>query len=201
MVAALSRPEQVVLAPQERAILMIEACANQIFKATTLKDVLLAITQAEAIALIVRKIEASKRVKEDDAFLLINAERQLGELRAKIPKKNAGKGSKGPVRPGPSKKETLAKHGININRALRAEALARVPESKVELAVERAKYKTVNGVQAELGIKHQTPWRSKDAVLAEDAIALLKECCKKRRPPRQDEVNKFELRLAALRVK
>ncbi len=194
------------LVPEPRAVQMIEQCANLIFKASTIKDVRKVMTHAEAIAAVVRKIEASERVKRDGEFLLVMAERQLGEVSSSIPKRTGGRGrSQKHDYTIPPKYEVLEEAGFNINRALKAEALARTPIREVKAAFNRVLptklgNKSVNAVMLELGIKHSTPWMPRELLLAEDAIELLNKCCRARRAPTREEVTELENRLRPLQV-
>ncbi len=195
---------EVHLVPTQRAVMMIEQCATMIGKARGLEDVKIAIAQAEAIAIVVRKIDASKKVQEDAAALLIMAEQQLGMISAALPKQTNGREGGQPrnlfIRP---KREVLEEAGINVNRALKAERLAKVTPKKLAKAIDRAKHKTVHGVQVELGIKHvyaPTVWsRTKERRFAEELIEFIDKCCRNNRPPRRDEVNSFRLALAELK--
>lgn len=241
MSAALSRRESEYLVPEERAILLVEGCANEMFKATTIPEVKRLTSQAEAIAAVVRASEASERVKKDAEFLIVRAERRLGEITSQMPKATSGRPGPTPEQQrtirtqwqkgktatqiardvgiqhktvqrvidgkpvntptaGPTKRELLAQHGITSSRVSVAEQLAAVPKPTFEKALAQSN-PTVSSVATTLGILgKQAPPKKEHEVLAEKAIDLLDTCCKSNRPPRRDEVNALQLRLAALRV-
>lgn len=192
-------PTAEYLVPEERAVLMIEQCANQIFKATTLPDIKKICTQAEAIAAVVRKIDASERVKQDATHLIIMAERQLGEISRKLPQAPRG----GASIPGhPTKRQILAEHGINHFRAATAEKLAGVSETVIASVIEKTKAQSVTGVAVELGIRSRVGAERESSAkrLARDAITLLDTCLLARRPPTQVEVSALRTRLSGIGV-
>lgn len=78
------------LVPDEKATIMIEACANNIFQATTVSDVLREISKSEAVAATVRAIRASELVVRDAELLMVRAERRLGEISKSLPKGSFG---------------------------------------------------------------------------------------------------------------
>lgn len=190
--------------PEEKAVLMIEACANSIFAASTIPDVVRVIQQADAISAVMRKIKASEEVRKTAAFLLIQAERQLGEVSAKVPTANRNKWSESKgavVNPnGPSKRRYLESQGITYNRALRAETLAKKPIEEVKEAFSKTKAGSIKETQVKLGIRSDWDGPSPAARLAIDAVRLLSDCAKSQRVPRRDEVNALELRLVGLRI-
>lgn len=198
----LTRPDQdrTFLVPDEKAVLMIEACANEIFKATTIPEVQKTITQAEAVAAMVRATEASERVRKDASFLVIRAERRLGEITMQINRIPPGRKLASRL-PEVSKQKFLLENGIKPRRYMRAEQLARTPEKTFEKALETASRPNVRNVLNVLGLeKHDRVARWAHVRIAEDAVSLLDSCCKANRAPRRDEVNRLQLRLMALNV-
>jgi hypothetical protein len=177
------------MVPEERAIAMIENCAAQIEKATTIPMVLRIVRQAEAIAAVTRKIEASKKVQRDASILVIYAETQLGVVTRQIPQGRRGKAAV--AVPGQATKGTvLAEHGIHRSRANIAEKLAATPPTVLASALDKAERKTVHGVSVELG--YAQPWAPQDRGMrkvAMNAIGLLVTCQSTKRAPTAEEVD------------
>lgn len=204
---ALAKKTAEFIVPDEKAVRAIEGCANAIFNATTIADVKRVMSQAEAVAAWVKTTEASERVRRDAAHLLIRAERRLGEITATIPRAIPQGGGRPtanfvPAKNPNSRSSILSKHGLDEKRIRNAEKMAALPAPVFERTLaaigDRA---TPTTFAQEMG------WQAKVRAvpmgmrtLAEDAVKLLDECCKKGRAPRRDEVNKFELRLAAFNV-
>lgn len=186
------------LIPEDACLRMIERCARDLREATTLPSVLRAISQAEAIDAVTRKINASKEIRRDSYKLLIDAERQLGDLTSKIPHHDAKTGT-------PSKKSVLKAHDLRVNRCLMAERLARTPDDALEAALAIAKNKSVSGVETVLGIKNPgNSWANKTErnldFLANEAIDLLELSIKTQRLPAVGNVAEMRNRLHRLRV-
>lgn len=187
------------MVPEDRVIAMIENCADQIERATTIPMVLRMVRQADAIAAVTRKIEASKRVQRDAETLVIYAETQLGVITRQIPQ-----GRRGPAAvPGQATKgAVLAQHGLHRSRANIAEKLAATPPKVLEAAIEKAERKTVHGVAVELGFAQ--PWlpgrvATTGTILAAKALELLRACVDSNSVPDAREVERLEQRYATLK--
>lgn len=186
--------------PDESALAMIESCAGSIELVASIPDVKRAITMAEAVAAVTRKIDASERVKRAAALLVIRAEVQLGRLTKQIPQgRRGGAALKNPGQP--TKNKVLEQHGLHRFRCNVAEKLAGTPEDVIEQALDRAKSKTVMGVATELGFRQrfakQAP-RSAMQKLAKDAIELLDRCRTQMRAPTQKEIDPLQWTFVAM---
>lgn len=73
------------LVPEDRAVAMIERCAVEIQEAQTIPEVRRVITQAEAIQVFLRQVNASKEMKRAALALLVEAEQQLGRISRELP--------------------------------------------------------------------------------------------------------------------
>lgn len=178
-----------VFVPEERAIAMIESCAMQIAQAATIADVKRVISQADAIAAVVRKINASHAVRKSALALQLDAEIQLGVLTRAIPQGSTGRAAAGS--PGQAtKSKVLKEHGLHSQRISVAEKLAAMPREQVMAAASASKTGTITGVALHLGLKK--PYVAPSASfrkIAMNAIGLLVTCQTANRVPRCDEVD------------
>lgn len=184
--------------PEERCVAMIESCAVQIEKATTIPMVLRVVRQAEAIAAVTRKIDASRRVQRSASTLVVYAEMQLGVITSQLPQGRRGKAALF-VPDQVTKGQVLAEHGLHRSRVSIAEKLAKTPPKVLSAAIDKARYKTIHGIANELG--YAKPWTSPDRGMkrvARDAIGLLVRCQTEGRAPTAEEVD--PLREAFVRV-
>lgn len=194
--AALAAPTSEYMLPEPRALAMLEACARQIESAATLPEIAAVLTQADAIAVVARKVAASERVKRTALALLVDAEIQLGRITKAIP---LGRTGCKPDRTQPTKAKTLAEHQLSQSRCSLAERLAEVPREKVAGAIGKAKRMTMREVLVDLELRPQVRGVSRGMrKVAFDAVALLVRCQSERRAPRGEEVE--PLRDAFLRA-
>ncbi len=192
------------LVPEDRVVLMVQACTKQLELAATIPDVQKVITQAEAINAVMQKIKASKRAKKAALLLVVNAQRQLGLLTKTMPKGKLGGGATSNIGQG-TKRKTLASYGITSAQANTAERLAAIPPARVEAAIERNKSGGLNGVLTGLGIRkhwrdYQTPeTKARNvAFLATEAVELLERCVQTKTPPHHGTVVEMRSRLVKL---
>lgn len=192
------------LVPEERAIAMIESCSAQLELAVTIPHVKRMISHAEAINLIMKKINASKRAKEAALVLVVEAEQQLGRVTKQIPQ--AKRGGYARLNPGQkTKRSVLIANGIHPSRCAMAEKLADVPRDLIRNAADQAKSKTLSGVSSALGLRtSRDDYRMPEAsmrdlgYLAGEAISLLERCIQSKQPPHAGTVAEMRDRLTRL---
>lgn len=178
-----------IFVPEERAIGMIEACAAQLARVATIEDVKRVISQADAIAAVVRKIKASDAVRRSALRLQLDAEIQLGTLTRDIPRGATGRSAA--RNPGqPTKTKVLKAHGLPSQRVNLAERMAAMPREKVMAAASASRSGTLAGVATDLGLKsayvHTSTTMRK---IAMNAIGLLVQCQTVGRAPKPEEVD------------
>ena len=198
--AALALPAEEFLVPDESVLSMIEACAAQIERATTMPDVKRMLMQAEAIYAVTQKIKAAENIKANALRLLVDAETQLGRITKTLPQGKKG----GAAVPGQTTKRMLLKaHGINRYRASIAEKYADTPKPAITTALTKAR--TLNETSVALGFK-KAPFvlpekRARDlAYLANEAITLLERCASQKIQPHSGTVSEMRTRLSQLSV-
>lgn len=157
MTAALTSASSEYLIPEAAVTQMIAACAYQIREARSIPAIKVVITQAEAIDAVTKKINAAEDVRRAALALMVDAEKQLGEISKGLPQATRGGRKKGETAP-TGKRQTLREHGINHLRAYSAEKLSEVPQAALDVAIDSAKSRTVAGVEIALGIRK--PWDS-----------------------------------------
>lgn len=195
MSALVHASELEFLVPEDRALAMIEECALRIEGTTTLPDVMRVITQADAIAAVMRKIKASERAKQAALRLQVDAEIRLGRITRTIPRSSRGArpvvaGGSPIVTGQASKGAILKKHGIQHSRAVMAEKMGETPRGALENAVQSSK--TLRGVTVALGFQagyKPEPPRAPMRKVAMDAIGLLVQCQSREKAPTAEQVD------------
>ena len=195
------------LVPEERALAMVKACAQQLSMASTIPDILRVVSQADAISAVMEKIKATEAARKAALRLRIEAEAQLGRITAQIPQIKRGPKRKDYVRPAgvQTKREVLVEYGIHNFRAAVAERLAEKPAAEVDAAIARAKGSGVRSVLQDLGLCQ--PWKAERAsetrarhlaFLASEAIELLERCARSGAAPHAGTVAEMRGRLQGL---
>ena len=128
------------MAKDDRVLIKVDRAKQFLAEAKSLQDVKQVMALADAARIYGKRINASKEVTNSAAELRLRAERQLGVLLAKAPKRTTadskGGGSKGSKRePLPDAPPTLAESGLDKKTSSRAQQLAAVPESAFEAAL------------------------------------------------------------------
>ena len=128
------------MAKDDRVLIKVDRAKQFLAEAKSLLDVKQVMALADAARIYGKRINASKEVTNSAAELRLRAERQLGVLLAKAPKRTTadskGGGSKGSKRePLPDAPPTLAESGLDKKTSSRAQQLAAVPESAFEAAL------------------------------------------------------------------
>lgn len=156
-------------APATTAVTRLSELASAVERAASLEEVVGLRTQAEAFAVWCKTKEEGQRLTAAAHRVVLIAERRLGELSAKLPKKSSRWGRH------PSKKAALQAVGVYPKRARDAEKLAAIPQAKFEEFL-RTEKPTVGSALKEFGVRRDYPypaavkaWRS----IAYEALDLL----------------------------
>lgn len=188
-------PTALVDVPEERVLMMLAACADQIAQAATIEDAKRVTTVAEAIAAMTRKVDLAKDVKRRAVLLLVDAEAKLGAILRAVPRASPTT---------PAKRDVLKEAGINKRRASFAERLAVTPRQDIERVVDGGA-QTLHGVTSKLGI-HSSSYDLRErkasavAFLCEEAVAMLERCASRGQVPHAGTVAEMVRRLANIKA-
>lgn len=188
-------PTSLVGVPEERVLVMLAACADQIAQAATIEDAKRVTTMAEAIAAMTRKVDLAKDVKRRAVLLLVDAEAKLGAILRAVPRASPTT---------PAKRDVLKEAGINKRRASFAERLAVTPRQDIERVVDGGA-QTLHGVTSKLGI-HANGYELRErrasamAFLCEEAVAMLERCASRGQVPHAGTVAEMVRRLATIKA-
>lgn len=137
------------LARAEDRTLTVERARDMLAKARTVAAAAEILDRAAAIAVYLRRRNATLQAQNDAAEIRIWAERRLGELTRELPKATGALAAPGPgrglrgrnVRPRKTDAPTLAAQGIRKQDAHRWQKAAAIPEREVEKLVAEARAK------------------------------------------------------------
>ena len=177
--------------PADRVVAMLQACAHQIREVATVDDARDLADVADAFAAMTKRLALSKEIKKDAVRLVVYAEKRLGVLMKKMP-----------LRTQPGKCKTLAAMGIDKRRMSSAQQLAKVPDSRIDKAIDGGA-STLHAIHSALGTlpdNHllREKRMSSYKLLAEEAVGLLERSAKQCKVPHSGTVAEMVTRLRNL---
>lgn len=156
--------------------------------ASTVEDAKRLTELTDGLAAMVRRLKVADDIKKEAIRLVVAAEKKLGKIMQGMP-----------LRSSPSKGEILAKHGIDKRRASLAQSLAKIPDRKLEKAINDGA-RSMHGVQHRMGLLSDNyHLREKRLaaykLLAEEAVGLLEQSVKREKVPHRGTVGEMSQRL------
>lgn len=142
----------------------LELLQQKYFEITTIKDVLVVQSAAEALAAMTRELEVHERYRNDAEAMIRRCEIRLGEITKNLPRRNGRRGD----RTQSSKQEVLRAAHVEAGRVSKAERLASLPKQMQDRIVEGTS--SVHEMYLEAGLAKRwthPSWSFVDAVLAE----------------------------------